>query len=117
MILQKERPERGICFAWRPKRLEDGTKVWWEYVHFEWDPGWGWGSGGFYRYHRWVPQDRYDAGERRPESAKTYTTPSRFCSNFRANGPTPCHYPLCVYTNERGEQGCGHKRLEEIDGR
>jgi hypothetical protein len=61
MIINRPTPDRGICFAWTPKWTPDGT-VWLEWVHYrrvedaydtrQW------------RYARWVPEARYDKGER-----------------------------------------------------
>jgi len=63
-----KRRQSGIFFAIRPRRTIDGELVMLEWLHWERVviEGWGWGSGDEvgYRYRRWVPQDRYDAGER-----------------------------------------------------
>ncbi len=60
MLINPKTPDTGICFAWTPKWTPEGT-VWLEWVHYEWMDH---GFGGW-RYARWVPQARYDAGERR----------------------------------------------------
>ena len=63
MRLRALRPSQGKCFAWWPVWTPEG-KVWLEWVHFKWVEGWGWGSDGHYAYQRFVPQERYDQGER-----------------------------------------------------
>lgn len=126
MRITKEKPERDIRFAWLPVRTDEGL-VWLEHVHFQWVEGWGWGSSGFYVYQRMIPQDRYDAGERKPSSAKAYGhqpgcpeceangvcarhvryatppgDPATFCKNYRTDGPTPCHWPHCRWVDDPG---------------
>jgi hypothetical protein len=64
MIVKRNRPERGIFYAIWPRRTLVGWACF-EWLHFEWVEGWGWGSSGFYRYARYIPEARYDAGERR----------------------------------------------------
>lgn len=63
MITRRNKPSRGICFAWHPVRVKGGW-VWLEFVHFNWVEGWGWGSDGNWSYRRFVSRARYDAGER-----------------------------------------------------
>jgi hypothetical protein len=71
MIIKRNRPEQGIRFAWLPVWTGEG-RVWFEYVHFNWVEGWGWGSDGHYEYKRWVPEARYGQGER---TQSKFTTP------------------------------------------
>lgn len=104
MIIKRPPPTRGICFAFWPRWTKDGW-AWMEWLHYEWVDGWGWGSGGEYRYARYVPDARYDAGERRV--FETPPDPKNYCAVFRSDGPTPCHYPMCKYRDTDGTERCG----------
>lgn len=59
IINRAPKPKTGICFAWTPKWTEQGS-VWLEWVHWRYNDT----EFGSYTYRRWIPQDRYDAGER-----------------------------------------------------
>lgn len=136
MIIGK-RPaaERGIFFAIWPRRTSDGL-VAFEWLHWELIPSWGWGSDATYRYTRFVPDKLYDQGVRcgdariRPlpgaqaalfatpprfrSGGKAYETPpnpAKFCTNFRTNGPTPCHYPHCKWIDINGASRCNVDNL------
>lgn len=74
MIIHRPTPDTGICFAWTPKWTPDGT-VWLEHVHYRrTDDGY---DTHPWRYERWIPQDRYDAGERAftPKAVRPCTCP------------------------------------------
>lgn len=108
MILRrKSSATSGIFFAVWPRRTPDGW-VSCEWLHWEWIEGWGWGSDGHYAYQRFVPQERYDQGERKLSGVKAYATPPGdprvFCKNYNPDGPTPCHYPHCLVG---GMDNCG----------
>jgi len=66
MIIQRPRPKQGSRFAWLPVWTPDG-KVWLEWVHFSWNDT----EFGSYSYARWVPEDRYENGERRSFEARS----------------------------------------------
>ena len=109
MIIGRLTKDHGICFAWLPKWTPDG-KVWLEFVHWERIPSWGWGSGDTFRDARFVPHELYDQGVCREWGGKAYATPpepQKLCKNFRTDGPTPCHYPNCHYTDHEGVARCG----------
>lgn len=116
MIIRKHSPKTGICFAWLPVWTSEG-KVWLEWVHYRFNDT----EFGSWSYERFVPQDRYDAGDRAQNkfwggkayddgSTTSYETPpgdpKKFCHNYRTNGPTPCHYPDCKVTDEHGVTRC-----------
>lgn len=70
MLIRKRKPNSGICFAWLPKMTPEG-KVWLEWVHYDYDIC---GLGGC-TYARWVPEDRYNKGERRKFGVPPIETP------------------------------------------
>lgn len=82
MLIRKQRPASGTCFAWLPKPTSEGT-VWLEYVHFEWNDT----EFGSYSYRR-VPT--------------FYSTPPNpeKCKNYQHDGPTPCWHPHCTCMRE-----------------
>jgi hypothetical protein len=63
-MLISEPPKSGIFFAIWPRRVPEGL-VAFEWLHWEWVEARDAKSYGHFRYARWVPPDRYDAGERR----------------------------------------------------
>jgi hypothetical protein len=60
MLISRNTPPEGVCYAWLPTWTPEG-KVWFERVHYRWIDH---GFGGW-EYARWIPEDRYQAGERR----------------------------------------------------
>lgn len=112
MLLRRQPPKNGICFAWLPVWTSEG-KVWLEWVHYRFNDT----EFGSWSYERFVPQDRYDAGDRAQNKfwgGKAYDdvkyvtpdTPKTFCKNYRTNGSTPCHYPYCKVPDEHGVERC-----------
>ncbi len=104
MLIRRPTPKTGICFAWLPVWTSEG-KVWLEWVHYCYNDT----EFGSWSYERFVPQDRYDAGERAQNKfwgGKAYETPpgdpKTFCKNYRTDRPTPCHFPHCKYIDEDG---------------
>ena|ERR1035437_214198 len=99
MRFSLRRKQSGIFFAIWPRRTVDGElhNGWlrWERVLI---PGWGWGSGDEY-YYRYICA--------RAQSYATPPNPEVYCTNHRTNGPTPCYYPSCKWTDEEGTQRCG----------
>lgn len=74
MIIRKPKAKQGVCFAWKWKWTDEGL-VWLEWVHYqETDDAYDldpyrykraeFGARGVVRFARYVPKDRYDAGER-----------------------------------------------------
>lgn len=93
MLIARNRPDSGICFAWTPKRTPDGT-IWLERVHFE-------RTGDAYDVHPWryfriakVKPMVLRGGESAVFHAVTPPDVKR-CKNYRAKGPTACFYPMC----------------------
>jgi hypothetical protein len=90
MLLRRAPSREGICFAWLPVWTPDG-KVWLEWVHYRWIDA---GFGG-YEYARWIPEKRYNEGERRRFSEhKPRGTISEPC------GRLECGYPDCICTDD-----------------
>lgn len=128
MILSRPLPEFGIFFAIWPRRIDTGELVAFEFLHYEWEPGWGWGSSGFWKYKRWVPQDQYDRGERaqtvalcrpfnelprshcEPFDGMKYMTPPdpARCEGNPGHGTAACWYPHCDCMNP-GIFPCGRE--------
>lgn len=116
----------GIFFAIWPRRTVEGDLVAFEWLHWGYVEGWGWGSDGHYVYRRWVPETEYDQGKRantpranhcEPFDDMTYATPPHCdrCRNLVSDGPTPCWYPHCdCMVSGVFPCGCELNRLHEL---
>lgn len=51
MLITRTKPDSGIFFAIWPRRTADGL-VAFEWLHYQFVPGWGWGSCGHWEYRR-----------------------------------------------------------------
>lgn len=134
MKLSRNRPERGVCFAWLPINTNEGW-VWLEHVHYRWNESWGWGSDGHYDYRRWISDERYNRGERAQhawdvptdkqpnlsgsvltdaldnkyfdyEVANGRVIPPNVSKCAERNSNDPCRYPGCTCMNLGGST-CG----------